>query len=256
MARPGRQERNRTARSFRQLTRFHHGINSDELFGTHRALEANWRPLLNRTIVGHEQEGASCPLSDLGRRCSSPSIHSPRSLERGQAPLVRGSAPPRRCFESSLLGGSYGALPSFRRDVDAFSSDRVKSLLNSSSSVRLALGVQGRRTRLTARGISGERDADQERLHRELATSFLTRFPFNGCAKSHPVLSIELLQLHLLDRIVVGRRRVQSHVRKQHVEMNPAQRLGLLHDVGARQVILAPPEDFDQRLSGIVSVDQ
>jgi hypothetical protein len=36
MARPGRQERNRTAQSFRQLTRFHHGINSDEVFGTHR----------------------------------------------------------------------------------------------------------------------------------------------------------------------------------------------------------------------------
>jgi putative DNA-invertase from lambdoid prophage Rac len=36
MARPGRKEQNRTARSFRQLTRFHHGINSDEVFGTHR----------------------------------------------------------------------------------------------------------------------------------------------------------------------------------------------------------------------------
>src|SRR5712672_2833529 len=39
MARPGRQERNRTARSFRQLTRFHHGINSDEVFGTHRRID-------------------------------------------------------------------------------------------------------------------------------------------------------------------------------------------------------------------------
>src|ERR1700722_3118452 len=36
MARRGRPERNRTARSFRQLRRFHHGINSDEDFGTHR----------------------------------------------------------------------------------------------------------------------------------------------------------------------------------------------------------------------------
>jgi predicted RND superfamily exporter protein len=35
MARPGRPERNRTARSFRQLRRFHHGINSHEVFGTH-----------------------------------------------------------------------------------------------------------------------------------------------------------------------------------------------------------------------------
>src|ERR1700693_1023315 len=36
MARPGRPERNRAARSFRQLTRFHHGFNSDKVFGTHR----------------------------------------------------------------------------------------------------------------------------------------------------------------------------------------------------------------------------
>src|ERR1700723_387206 len=35
MARPGRQERNRAARSFRQLRRFHHVINSDKVFGTH-----------------------------------------------------------------------------------------------------------------------------------------------------------------------------------------------------------------------------
>jgi hypothetical protein len=36
MARPGRPERNKTARSFRQLRRFHHGINSNKVFGTHR----------------------------------------------------------------------------------------------------------------------------------------------------------------------------------------------------------------------------
>src|ERR1700752_1334393 len=35
MARPGRPERNRAARSFGQLRRFHHGINSDKVFGTH-----------------------------------------------------------------------------------------------------------------------------------------------------------------------------------------------------------------------------
>jgi TetR/AcrR family transcriptional regulator, mexJK operon transcriptional repressor len=35
MARPGRPERNRAARSFRQLRRFHHGINSNKVFGTH-----------------------------------------------------------------------------------------------------------------------------------------------------------------------------------------------------------------------------
>src|ERR1700681_648318 len=36
MARPGRPERNRAARSFRQLRRFHHVINSNMVFGTHR----------------------------------------------------------------------------------------------------------------------------------------------------------------------------------------------------------------------------
>src|SRR5450631_4113700 len=35
MARPGRPERNRAARSFRQLRRFHHAINSNKVFGTH-----------------------------------------------------------------------------------------------------------------------------------------------------------------------------------------------------------------------------
>src|SRR5258705_10774976 len=35
MARPGRPERNRAARSFRQLRRFHHGINSNKVFGIH-----------------------------------------------------------------------------------------------------------------------------------------------------------------------------------------------------------------------------
>src|SRR5258708_38902863 len=40
MARPGRPERNRAARSFRQLRRFHHGINSNKVFGTHKYLRA------------------------------------------------------------------------------------------------------------------------------------------------------------------------------------------------------------------------
>src|SRR6266404_2950840 len=38
MARPGWPERNRAARSFRQLRRFHHVINSDKVFGTHNAM--------------------------------------------------------------------------------------------------------------------------------------------------------------------------------------------------------------------------
>src|ERR1700736_1347594 len=36
MAKPGRPMRNRTARSFSQLRRFRHAINSDKVFGTHK----------------------------------------------------------------------------------------------------------------------------------------------------------------------------------------------------------------------------
>src|SRR5450631_850053 len=36
MARPGRPERNETVRSFRQIRRFLHVINSNNVFGTHR----------------------------------------------------------------------------------------------------------------------------------------------------------------------------------------------------------------------------
>ena len=36
MARPGRAKRNRAAQSFRQLRQFHHVINSDDVFGTHK----------------------------------------------------------------------------------------------------------------------------------------------------------------------------------------------------------------------------
>src|SRR5258708_25548152 len=37
MARPGWPERNRAAKACRQLRRFHHVINADKVFGTHRA---------------------------------------------------------------------------------------------------------------------------------------------------------------------------------------------------------------------------
>src|SRR5258705_7481408 len=52
MARPGWPERNRAVRSFRQLRRFHHVINSDKVFGTH-----------------------TCPAGDLGQQ---PQRESPR----------------------------------------------------------------------------------------------------------------------------------------------------------------------------------
>src|SRR4249920_3305995 len=64
MARPGRPERNRAARSFRQLRRFHHVINTDKVFGTHTALAPeDAGDLLDevllgralRTMLGHQR---------------------------------------------------------------------------------------------------------------------------------------------------------------------------------------------------------
>src|SRR6266403_319226 len=77
MARPGWPERNRAARSFRQLWRFDHVINSDKVFGTHRY---ECRGLGEAGAVRPWQFGAfprslsrpasSRPLTDLRRRGS------------------------------------------------------------------------------------------------------------------------------------------------------------------------------------------
>src|SRR3982074_1772608 len=54
MARPGWPERNRAVRSFRQLRRFHHVINSDKVFGTHReALLTSLRALAFQRFSAH-----------------------------------------------------------------------------------------------------------------------------------------------------------------------------------------------------------
>src|ERR1700678_480929 len=50
MARPGRQERNRADRSFRQLRGFHHGINQNKVFGTHS--RCRWRASNRNTMRG------------------------------------------------------------------------------------------------------------------------------------------------------------------------------------------------------------
>src|SRR5260370_34455068 len=49
MARVGRPERNRAARSFGQLRRFHHVINSDRVFGTHRRID--WADLTGESWI-------------------------------------------------------------------------------------------------------------------------------------------------------------------------------------------------------------
>ena len=53
MARPGRPERNRAARSFRQLRRFHHVINSEKVFGTHTTAPASpWQNGFAERLIG------------------------------------------------------------------------------------------------------------------------------------------------------------------------------------------------------------
>jgi hypothetical protein len=55
----GQDGRNRAARSFRQLRRFHHVINSDKVFGTHRFKQLAVgcaRPLICFVIFGEAAE--------------------------------------------------------------------------------------------------------------------------------------------------------------------------------------------------------
>src|SRR6266478_8420539 len=55
MARPGWPERNRAARSFRQLRRFHHVINSDKVFGTHNRI-LSFKPQLRLEWRGQDRQ--------------------------------------------------------------------------------------------------------------------------------------------------------------------------------------------------------
>ncbi|SRR6266851_2571264 len=53
MARPGWPERNKASRSFRQLRRFHHVINSDKVFGTHNGFAERLIGSIRRECVDH-----------------------------------------------------------------------------------------------------------------------------------------------------------------------------------------------------------
>src|ERR1700739_3234312 len=64
MARPGRPERNRAARSFRQLRRFHHVINSDKAFGTHKPLS---RPPKISASLGCVSTGIFLSLAKISK---------------------------------------------------------------------------------------------------------------------------------------------------------------------------------------------
>jgi hypothetical protein len=69
MARPGRPERNRTARSFRQLRRFLYLINTDKVFGTHRPQKQRRRLRQNQQPRNLKRQQRN-PVFDQQRRLS------------------------------------------------------------------------------------------------------------------------------------------------------------------------------------------
>src|SRR6266567_7835498 len=76
MATPGRSARNRAARSFRQLMRFDHVINSDKVFGTHREAAGflDMSPEVLQDTYGHHHpdhlHGAATAIGQKGRYVS------------------------------------------------------------------------------------------------------------------------------------------------------------------------------------------
>src|SRR5712692_1376520 len=82
MARPARPERNRTARSFRQLKRFHHFINSDNVFGTHTHSLQLAKPRQPQRAVGD--------AARIGQRV--PEVHETLAGLGDQRPIDAGEA--------------------------------------------------------------------------------------------------------------------------------------------------------------------
>src|SRR5215831_14545256 len=69
-----------------------------------------------------------------------------------------------------------------------------------------------------------------------------------------PTLAVEALHLHLLDRIEIVGAGVDRDARQQHAELEVMQVGGLLHHIGAREVVAALPEHLHERLRDRVAV--
>jgi hypothetical protein len=96
MVRPRRPERNRAARSFRQLKRFHHVINSDKVFGTHGLSLLLDLPKKGRqAFQPRRRKHPGAPISPPRRLCRQPR---PRRVPRDHR-----SATPRSTPRNSLL---------------------------------------------------------------------------------------------------------------------------------------------------------
>jgi hypothetical protein len=98
MARPGRPERNRAARSFGQLRRFHHVINSIKVFGTH-----SQRRQYDLVEVARQWGFADVEVidDDLGRSASG--MVARPGFDRLVAWLCAGKVGAVLCFDASRL---------------------------------------------------------------------------------------------------------------------------------------------------------
>src|ERR1700682_504379 len=89
MARPGRPERNRTARSFRQLSRFHHVINSDKVFGTHSVENPLWgAPRIHGELLKLGFEIAQSSIAKYMVKRRGPPSHGWRTFLHNHAPDI------------------------------------------------------------------------------------------------------------------------------------------------------------------------
>src|ERR1700676_2982982 len=122
MARPGRPERNRTARSFRQLRRFHHVINSNRVFGTHRQRRrshrcAGFTSSRATNLVARRPERSFIPTHTptRGRNpiIATAPVQSSQARARGKIPIAptAPSVPPLPRFRALALFGRRPPVP-------------------------------------------------------------------------------------------------------------------------------------------------
>src|SRR3981081_538201 len=87
MARPRQPERNRTARSFGQLRRFHHVINSDKVFGTYGVAIFKTLRFLRTKETRRSGAGAGVLLTRRRRSCEQLTFVQLRGSRR-EAPMA------------------------------------------------------------------------------------------------------------------------------------------------------------------------
>src|ERR1700730_3416971 len=77
----------------------------------------------------------------------------------------------------------------------------------------------------------------------------------DDASEQHPALAVEALQLHLPDRMEIGRAGADENSRQHHRQLQIPEVLGLPHDVLPGEVVAALPQHLHQCLRGAVAVD-